>query len=452
MKFLFFSEHGEIADLASYLLHVENHTVAIHITNHDCQRVAEGIIPHIKDWYRYLGTDYIWVFDGCTHGDLQDWLREMGEYVVGGSAEGDELENDRQAGQKWFKKAGFDQVESHNFTDLDEVLAFVEGHADQKWILKQNGDAPKHLSHKGKFDSSEDMIFHLRELKKTWNESEFGKFDCDLMEIVDGLEVAASAFWNGEDWLRNSAGKAVGFLNFEEKKEGNDGTGETCGEMGTTFIGVDEDDGLFSDILLRPTIESRLRETGFRGVFDINCIRTDDGRLVALEPTCRFGIPASSYEFIEGLASPLGELLSALAKGINRTIEIHEGVGMVMCVVAKPFPLEVDVEPEGTSVGEKLWIMQDGEPIADFTEEQRQHIHLYNFEKVEDLETGDICYKVPTKSGYLFTVTGRGERVSLTRDALIHYIKQNTHFPGAKYRTDIGARVEAIEMELESAQ
>jgi phosphoribosylamine--glycine ligase len=451
MKFLFVSEHGEIADLASYLLHVEGHDVLLHITNHDCSRIAEGIIPHIKDWYRYMGKGYIFVFDGCSHGDWQDWLREMGEHVVGGSAMGDDLENDRQAGQKWFREAGFDQPWSQNFTDADEVLAFVEEHPETRFILKQNGDAPKHLSHKGKFENSEDMIFHLRELKKSWNEMEFGKFDCDLMEVVEGLEVAASAFWNGEDWLRNSAGKVVGFLNFEEKKEGNDGTGETCGEMGTTFIGVDEGDGLFASILLRPEIEQRLRESGFRGVFDINCIHAD-GRLVALEPTCRFGVPASSYEFIEGLASPLGELLSALAKGINRRIEIHEGVGMVMCLVAKPFPLEVDVEPEGTSVGEKLWIMQDGVPVSDFTDEQRQHIHLYNFERVEDEETGEICYKVPTKSGYLLTVTGRGSRVSLTRDALIHYIKQNVFVPGMKYRTDIGARVEAVEMELEAAQ
>lgn len=452
MKFLFFSEHGEISDLASYLLHVEGHDVVIHIPSHEQKRIAEGIVPHVEDWYRFIGTGHIWVFDGCTHGDLQDWLREMGEYVVGGSAMGDELENDRQAGQKWFKQAGFDQPWSQNFTDLDEVLAFVEENPEQKYILKQNGDAPKHLSHKGKFDNSEDMIFHLRELKKHWNEMEFGKFDCDLMEVVEGLEVAASAFWNGEDWLRNSRGKVVGYLNFEEKKEANDGTGETCGEMGTTFIGVDEDDGLFTEILLRGEIETRLRDSGFRGVFDINCIRTDDGRLVALEPTCRFGVPASSYELLEGLETPLGELLSAMAKGINRKIEIHEGIGMVMCIVAKPFPLEVDVEPDGTSIGEKLWIMQEGKPIADFTDEQRQHIHLYNFEKAEDPDTGEICYKVPTKSGYLLTVTARGERVSLTRDALIHYIKQNLFFPGMKYRTDIGARVEAVEMEFEAAQ
>ena len=324
-------------------------------------------------------------------------------------------------------------------------------HSDTLWILKQNNDAPKALSHKGQFETNEDMIFHLEELKKHWNEAEFGQFDCDLMEVVEGMEVAASAFFNGEQFLKNSAGKVVGYLNFEEKKEADGGTGETCGEMGTTFVGVDEDNELFQNILLRPAIAERLRAIGFRGVFDINCICADDGRLVALEPTCRPGVPATSYEMMEGMASPVGELLSAMAKGINRKIEIHMGLGMVMCVVAKPFPLEADVEDDATSMGERLWILENGQPIEDFTADQRKHIHLYNFKLKTNEESGETYYSVPTKSGYLYTVTGRGEYISTLRDSLIHYIKQNTFVPGMKWRSDIGKRVEEFEYEQEYA-
>jgi phosphoribosylamine-glycine ligase len=451
MRFLFFSEYGEIADLAAYLSHVEGHDVVLHIPSKDYKLIAEGIVPHIEHWYRYLGKEYVWVFDSCSFGDLQDWLREQGEWVVGGCAAGDELENDRQLGQDWFVEAGFEQPYSKNFTDIDTAIIFVEAHSDQMWILKQNGDAPKHLSHKGQFEGNEDILFHLRDLKKSWNEAEYGPVDFDLMEVVEGLEVAASAFFNGETWLRNKQGKIVGFLNFEEKKEADGGTGDTCGETGTTFLGTTEDDALFAAILLRPAIEKRLQAIGFRGVFDINCIHATDGRLVALEPTCRFGVPATSYEFIEGMASPVGELLSALAKGINRTIEIHEGIGMVMCAMAKPFPLDVDVEPTGTSIGEKLWILEDGQPVEDFSEDHQRHIHLYNFQRTEDPETGEIIYRVPTKNGHMLTVTGRGSHIALCRDALIYYIKQNLYLPGMKYRMDIGARVEQVEAELEMA-
>src|SRR5262249_53921539 len=158
-------------------------------------------------------------------------------------------------------------------------------------------------------------------------------------------------------------------------------------------------------------ISSLLESIRFRGVFDINCILADDGRLVALEPTSRPGIPATSYEYIEGMNSPTGELLSAMAKGINRKIDLHIGVGMVMCVVAKPFPLEADVEDDATSMGERLWPLEDGSPILDFTPEQRNHVHLYNFKLKTNEETGETYYSVPTKSGYLYTVTARGETV-----------------------------------------
>lgn len=451
MRFFFVSEFGETIDLASYLLHVEGHHVLIHITDDAYRKIGEGIVPHVNDWFNYLGKDYVWCFDSCSFGAWQDWMRMQGEHVVGGCEQGDILENDRQMNQRWFKQLGFDQAHSQNFRSIDEALAFVEENSDTRWVLKQNGSAPKSLNHVGKFDDSCDMIFHLKELKKHWNVAEFGEFDCDIMECVEGLEVAASAFFNGSDWLRDSRGKVVGFLNFEHKRESDGDLGATTGEVGTVFVGADEDDELFSSIILRPGISDYLKEIGFHGVFDINTIRREDGRMVALEPTCRFGVPASSYEFIDGLEIGTGELLSALAKGINRRVDVYRGVGMVLVVAAKPFPLEADVDDEATSMGERLWILADGKPIAEFTPEQRQRIHLYNFEKREDEETGEVSYRVPTKSGYLLTVTAKGEYVSTTRDELLHFIRQNIFIPDMKYRQDVGRRVEAVEMELESA-
>ncbi len=70
-----------------------------------------------------MGAGYIWVFDGCTYGGLQDWLRGEGEVVFGGSAKGDKLENDRQLGQALFNAVGFKQPESKNFKNIDEAIA-----------------------------------------------------------------------------------------------------------------------------------------------------------------------------------------------------------------------------------------------------------------------------------------------------------------------------------------
>ena len=443
MKFIFFTEFAEIADLAIHLQDVEGYEVAFHVENDGYRCIADGMLEHVKDWYRYLGKGYTWVFDSCSFGDLQDWLREKGEAVFGGCSEGDRLENDRQAGQDWFEEAGFDQVESHNYKDFEEAIEFVTANVGRRWILKQNGSAPKSLSHMGKFDDGSDMLYHLDELKKRWNEAQFGPIDFDLMEVVEGLEVAASAFFNGTDWMKDAEGKVVGYLNFEEKKEADGGTGETCGEMGTTFWGCTEDNELFREMICRPAIKARLKEIGFHGVFDINCIVTDEGNIVALEPTCRFGIPATAYEFCEGLESGAGALIEAVAKGQSKPVALFQGWGMVMVVVAKPFPLEADVEDEATSIGERLWILKDGKPVDEFDSDQKKHIHAYNFKK------DDEGYKVATKSGYLLTVTAKGDEIATIREGMIEYIKDNLMIAGQKYRTDIGKRVEEYEKETE---
>lgn len=443
MKFLFYSEFGEIADLGIFLQDIEGHEVAFHVESKDYCKIADGILNHASDWYRYIGKGYVWVFDSCSFGDLQDWLREKGEAVCGGCAEGDKLENDRQAGQDWFAEAGFDQVESQNFKDFESAMDLVKS-VPQRWILKQNGSAPKSLNHMGQFDDGSDMLYHLDELKKRWNEAQYGDIDFDMMEVVEGLEVAASAFFNGSDWIRDKDGKVCGYLNFEEKKEADGGTGETCGEMGTTFWGCTEENELFCEMICKPGIKTRLKKIGFRGVFDINCIVTDEGKIVALEPTCRFGVPATSYEFCEGIESGVGKLIEAIAKGQQRPVALHRGWGMVMVVVAKPFPLEADVDDEATSIGERFWILKDGKPVDELSDEQRRHVHLYNFKR------DDEGLKVATKSGYMLTVTAKGDDIAEIREGLIDYIKENLMLSGMKYRSDIGLRVEEYEEETEN--
>ncbi len=434
-KFFIMSTYAELLDVAMQLQY-EGNEVIMSIPNHDYKTIGDGILRKDDKWWDYIDGSWIFIVDGCEHGALQDYLRGKGVSVFGGSEQGDKLENDRQLGQKWFKSAGFYQPESQNFKDIDSAIKFVQERPKQQFVLKQNSDASKSINHVGKFEGNEDMLYHLEQLKTKWNEAEWGKFDCDLMEKVEGLEVAVSAFFNGKDFMKNKAGKVVAYINFEEKKEIEKGMGSTTGEMGTTFLAIDEDNKFFKQILAHPKILQVLRASKFRGVFDINCIQTKQG-MVALEPTCRPGIPGSSYAFIEGLKMPTGDMIEAVAKGQDTPIELHSGVGMVLVVAAKPFPVEASLPPESTSVGEKLWILKNGKPVKEMDEEQKKHIHLQNFKKEKD------DFVVATTNGYLLTVTGRdGKTIKQVRENLIKYTKENLYIPDMKIRHDLGQRVE----------
>lgn len=437
--FYIISNFGELLDIAIWLEKVCKHKVIFNTLNGDEASIGKGIVTKETDWFKHLGKGYIWVIDGCENAELQDWLRARGESVVGTNVVMSELENDRQKGQQWFREAGFKQPESKNFkgdTAFSEAMDFITENSDKMYILKQNGSAPKHLNHKAHFEDGSDMLFHMEELSKSWNKAAYGEIDFDLMEVVEGTEIAASAFFNGHDFLRNKEGKVVGFLNFEEKKEANGNMGETTGETGTTFIGVDEDNEIFADIIMRPEIVQKLIDSDFRGVFDVNGSLTDEG-YVAFEATSRFGIPSSSYEFTEGLKTDCGIVLAAMAMGRDVPVEVNRDVGMVIVVAAKPYPVEADLEDSATSIGQKLWIVDGGFPAKDFDKEQLQHIHLENFEKDDN---GD--YRVATKNGYLLTVTGSGKDIASVREELIEYIEDNIHIAGMKIRTDVGKRIE----------
>ena len=109
----------------------------------------------------------------------------------------------------------------------------------------------------------------------------------------------------------------------------------------------------------------------------------------------------------------------------------------IVLIMVPPFPVEADLSDEATSLGERLWLLKDGKPAKDFSDEQRKYIHLENFYKHDD-----GTYRVATKNGYALTVTCSGKDISETRQNLIAYIKSNIYISNMFYRTDIGARVE----------
>jgi phosphoribosylamine--glycine ligase len=442
--FVFITDFGEITDLAFHLKYHEKQNVVMQIKDSKWKKIGDGLIEKIDDFHEYLGQGAIFVFDGANSGKVQDYLRGQGEAVFGGSLLGDELENNRDKGQDLFKKMGFNQPFYQNFSDLDKLLEFVKVHKDKHYVLKQGGDLPKSMNHISKFEKSVDMIEHLEKLKQEWNSTEYGKPDFQLMEKVEGVEIAASAWWNGNDWMRNADGKIVGWGNGEEKKEIAGGIGTTTGETHTTFFPMSEDDELFKDILLRPALANWLKKSGFRGVVDINGMYTKES-FVGFEFTMRFGIPSTSYEMIEGLESSAADLLEAVAKGEQTPVRLKPGVGAVVVLSGKPYPVEATLPDEETSAGERLWLLKNGEPcLSDLWAPRFQHIHPYNV--FFDEENQD--YRIATESGYILTATGTGDSIKEARDKAIGELEDKIYLTDMKWRADGGDRLMLYEADV----
>jgi hypothetical protein len=71
-------------------------------------------------------------------GFLQDELRRDGLYVIGGSAYGDQLENDRAFAQRVLEELGLSICKLHEFAASRPAIDFLEKHPG-RYVLKFNG-------------------------------------------------------------------------------------------------------------------------------------------------------------------------------------------------------------------------------------------------------------------------------------------------------------------------
>ncbi len=113
---------GETCDLgALYLaLQREGHTVRVAVSEPLAAGTLAGLVERVDDWRAELdwlkqGPDLgIILFESVSEGfgALQDALRREGHHVIGGSAHGDRLENDRAHAQALLPSSAFPPVMS----------------------------------------------------------------------------------------------------------------------------------------------------------------------------------------------------------------------------------------------------------------------------------------------------------------------------------------------------
>ena len=397
----------ETCDLGSMYLRLlrEGHDVRVSVSEPLACGTMAGMVPRSTDrradlaWCREAGEEGLILFEAVGFGVEQDRLRSEGFNVIGGSAFGDRLENDRGFAQRFLGEHGLRTLPTREFASVSEALDDLQA-SPRRCVLKMSASAGETFV--GALPDGRDIAALLRIHPPCG--------DFILVDHVEGVETGVGAYFNGSTFMRPAC------LDWEHKHFFAGDLGELTGEMGTvaTFQGSD---ALF-EATLGP-LEASFREAGHVGWVNLNLMINEDG-IWPLEFTCRFGYPG--FAVLEPLhAAGWGEIFSAAISG-KTDLPVRDGYSVGIVISTPPFPLsrkEVDA-PVG------LPIM-----VGDLEEE---HLHWG--------EVGLECGEIVTSGLYGWTavVTGTGETVTEAKAAAYARVGR-VQTPNLRYRLDIGDKL-----------
>jgi len=401
---------GETCDLGSMYLRLiaEGHEVRVAVSNPLAEGTMAGMVPRVGDWrseldwVREAGDEGLILFEGVGFGVLQDELRASGLNVIGGSALGDRLEEDRAFAQELLATFGMRVTPSAEFTSIEVAVSDLREHP-RRCVFKRSASAADTFV--GSMGDGRDVAAFLRTVALADRE----RFV--LMDHVDGVETGVGAYFNGERFLRPAC------VDWEHKRFFAGDMGELTGEMGTvaTFEG--------SDVLFEATlapIEPMLREAGHVGYVNLNTIINEDG-VWPLELTCRFGYPGFAVlEPLQALGS--GELFLSLVTRDHESFPVAPGFSLCIVVTTPPFPYSRKQvhAPIGLPI-----VVEGIEP---------EHLHWGEVGRApEEIVTAGLY-------GWTAVVTGTGATVREAQ-AAAYARARRVQTPNLRYRLDIGAKL-----------
>ena len=408
-KFLFVSFESLSGDLA-WKIKNEGHEIKVYIKSEGDKDVYEGFLEKVDNWQDHKDWADVIVFDDVGFGSIADSLRKEGKLIIGGSKYTDKLEEDREFGQEEIKKAGLSILPHWDFTDFDSAIEFIKTNPG-RYVFKPSGFISSDLKgvlFLGQEDDGKDLIEILEQNKKAWAKK-IKTFQIQKMAV--GVEVAAGAFFNGEDFIYPIN------INFEHKKLFPGDIGPYTGEMGTLMY-WSEPNEIFNTTLAK--MKEELKKSGYVGYIDLNCIANPKG-IFPLEFTCRFGYPTISIQ-MEGITSEMGEFLYAIAKKEKFELKTKKGFQIGIVIAVPPYPFE---DKNETFIYRDLSIL--------FRKQNLDGVHLGDVKLINNV------WCVAGEMGYVLIITGSGNTVEETRKQAYNRIK-NIMLQNMYYRTDIGLK------------
>ena len=412
-KFLFVSWESLSGDLA-WQIKKEGHQVKAYIKSERDKDVYDGFIEKVENWESEIDWADVVVFDDVGFGKAADELRKKGKLVIGGSEYTDRLEEDRNFGQEEMQKLGMLVLPHRDFINFDEAIEFLKQNPG-RYVFKPNygvgnGEDLHDLLFLGEEEDGKDLL-EIIDSNKKFLESKIRSFQ--LQKFASGVEIAVGAFFNGEDFIYPVN------INFEHKRLFPGEIGPFTGEMGTSMYWSPPNQ-IFKETLEK--IKDKLKETGYAGYIDINCIANGRG-IYPLEFTSRFGYPTINIQ-MEGILTPLGEFFYRLAS--KEKFELR---------TKKEFQIGVVVALASYISGS----LQDIETYRNLSilfrrpNPNLEGIHL------GDVKLVDNQLRVAGGSGYILIVTGSGQTVEEARRQTYNRV-ENIRLQNMFYRVDIGTR------------
>ncbi len=408
-KFLIISRWGESLDIA-HAIQQEGNSVKLYIEDKLSREIGYGFVPKAKDWRKHTDWADVIIFDYTGYGKVCAELRAAGKLVIGGTEYTDQLELDRNFGQDELKRHKIKVLPFKEFFSFQEAVDYVKANPNA-YVIKPMGETQeyKQLLFVGSDDEGLDVIRVLKAYEKSWGNN-FGNFQ--LQRKVKGVEVSASAFFNGKEFLEPIN------ITFEHKKLFPKELGVSTGEMGSSMF-WSKDSPIFEATLRK--FEATLAKHHFVGHIDLNCIVNGNG-IYPLEFTSRFGYPQI---FIQraGILEPIGNMFHKIASGQKFKINVRKGFQVGAFMVVPPFPYE----------DKKTFELFSKDSVIVFKKDLKEGLHPMHLKNINDewLITGN--------TGIALLVTG----TALTmRDAqrMMQNRISNVIINNVYYRTDIGDR------------
>jgi phosphoribosylamine--glycine ligase len=409
-NFLFISIDGLISDTA-WQVAKEGHEVKYFIQNKEEKDIADGFVSKTDNWEKETDWADLIIFDDVLgQGKIAQKLRSQGKRVIGGTKYTDRLEDDRAFGQEELKKVGINIIPYSDFNSFDEAIEYVKANPN-KYVIKPSGQAQniKRMLFVGEEDDGKDVIQVLEAYKKVTNHK-ITTFQ--LQRRVTGVEVAVGAFFNGTQFVFPIN------INFEHKKLFPGNIGPSTGEMGTSMYWGGPNK-IFSTTLQK--LETKLKEEGYKGYIDINCIVNYNG-IYPLEFTSRFGYPTISIQQ-EGILMPISEFLFKLGEGELIEFRTKRGFQVGVRIVVPPYPFNDKQTFEGYSKNTAIL----------FKKPDLSGVHIEDVKKIGEQ------WLIAGTSGVILVVVGTGQTMQQAINQVYNRMS-NITIPNMYYRKDIGSR------------